>query len=161
MILLLVFILWAYLYIRLTFSTFIAVFQSKSLTTSIKMIKIFHKPFYCDSKAFASRFWLTMCSPAGYIYIISFLTVQPLISLVFLDIFYCSNFQMTCERSYNWNALLISSPACSWFGFNKKLRFTAGVTSEKLQSRPIMTKLDPTQPGHMHSTMIWNGKIKK
>ena len=24
-----------------------------------------------------------------------------------------------------------------------------------------MTKLDPTQPGHMHSTMIWNGKIKK
>ena len=40
-----------------------------------------------------------------------------------------------------------------WFGFNKKLRFTVGVTSEKLQSRPIMTKLDPTQPSHMHSSM--------
>ena len=79
--------------------------------------------------------------------------VQPLISLVFWNIFYCSNFQMTFERSYNWNAWLISSPACSWFGFNKKMRFTAGVTSEKLQSRPIMTKLDPTQPSHMHSTM--------
>ena len=32
-----------------------------SFTNSIKVIKIFHKPFYCDSKTFASRFWLTMC----------------------------------------------------------------------------------------------------
>ena len=119
------------------------------------MITISHLPCYRDSETFASRFWRPMCF-TGWLHLgssFSVFEVQPLISLVFLNIFYCSNFQMTCERSYNWNAWLISSPACSWFGFNKKLRFTAGVTSEKLQSRPIMTKLDPTQPSHMHSSM--------
>lgn len=158
--------IWAYLYIDLRFQ--------RSSPSSIK--NLFYKQYlkwskfstnlfksYCDSKTFASRFWLTM-SFTGWLHLGSnisdFSGPTAYISGI-LNIFYCSNFQMTCERSYNWNAWLTSSPACSWFGFNKKMRFTAGVTSEKLQSRPIMTKLDPTQPGHMHATMIWNGKIKK
>ena len=90
-----------------------------SLTTSIKMIKIYNKPFYCDSKAFASRFWLTMCSPAGYIYIISFLRSNRLYLWNFQIYFIFFNFRMTCEKNHNWNAWLITSPACYWFGFKK------------------------------------------
>ena len=51
--------------------------------------------------------------------------------------------------------------SCYWFGFNKKMRFTAGVTSKKLQSRPIMTKFDPTQPSHMHSAIKYVKKKQK
>ena len=70
-----------------------------SFTNSIKVIKIFHKPFYCDSKTFTSRFWLTMCF-TGWLHLssnISVFSVQPLIFLTFFNIFYVFIFRMSYE----------------------------------------------------------------
>ena len=127
------------------------------------MIQIFHQPFYHDSGTFASSFWQTICF-TDWLQLNSNISVfpgQPLISLVFLNIFYFFHFSNDLWVNNNLNAWLISSPACYWFDFNKTLRFTAGVTSEKLQSRPIMTKFDPTQPSHMHSAIKYEKKKNK
>ena len=133
-----------------------------SLKNSNQMITIFHLPFYRDSETFAPRFWQPICF-TGWLYLgsnFSVFPVQPLISLVFSSIFYFFHFWNDLWVSNNWNAWFHLLLAIGPFS-TKRLRFTAGVPSNKLQSRPIMTKLDPTQPGHMQSTIIWNGKIEK
>ena len=125
--------------------------QKNSLTNSIQMIRNSNLSFYRDSETFASRFWRPICF-IGWLQLgsnLSVFQVQSLISLVFLNTFNFLHFSNDWWVNNNWNAWLISSPACYWFDFNKTLRFTAGVTSEKLQSRPIMTKFDPTQPSHI------------
>ena len=127
------------------------------------MIRNSHLPFYRDSETFASRFWRPICF-TGWLQLgsnLSVFQVQSLISLVFLNTFNFLHFSNDWWVNNNWNAWLISSPACYWFDFNKKLRFTAGVTSQKLQSRLIMTKLDPTQPSHMQSAIKYEKKKNK
>ena len=84
---------------------------------------------------------------------------------VFSAIFPLRGHPNAATQSKFWSLLvlaeLILMRSCYWFVLNRRLMFTAGVTSEKLQSRPIMTKLDPTQPSHMQSAIKYEKKKSK
>ena len=84
------------------------------------MITIFHIPFSRDSKTFASRFLQTMCF-TGWLHMSSYIsTFSVSTSYIFLNIFQFFHFSNDLWVNNNWNAWLIPSPACYWFGFNKK-----------------------------------------
>ena len=87
-----------------------------SLKNSNQMITIFHLPFYRDSETFAPRFWQPICF-TGWLYLgsnFSVFPVQPLISLVFLNIFYFIFFHFSNDlwvkisEMHGWFHLLLA-----------------------------------------------------